>query len=150
MPSFGRFPSTMVIGAVLAVSVGALAACGSDNNTSTTTTTSAASRSGGSSSAAAGPQIKMVPSTKFEKTDITIDGGKTVTITVNNTDTGVRHNFTLYKTKEDADANKDELAKTDICTAPCVQTADVNLTAGKYFFHCDVHPSQMTGTVTAK
>ena len=149
MPSVGRFRCVMVIGAVLAVSGGALAACGSHDNTSTTTT-SAASRSGGSSSTAAGPEIKMVPSTKFENTDITVDAGKTVTITVNNQDTGVRHNFALYKTKEDADANNDELAKTDICTAPCVQTADVNLTAGKYFFHCDVHPSQMAGTLTAK
>ena len=92
----------------------------------------------------------MVPSTKFEKTDVTIDAGRTVTITVNNTDTGQRHNFSLYRTKEDADAAKDELAKTDICTAPCLQTADVNVTAGEYFFHCDVHPSQMTGTLTAK
>ncbi|TMB70408.1 MAG: hypothetical protein E6J43_02025 [Chloroflexi bacterium] len=124
----------MAIGAVLAASLAALAACGSSNNTSTTTT-SAASRSGGSSTAT-GPEVKMVPSTKFEKTDITIDAGRT--------------NFSLYKTKEDADAAKDELAKTDICTAPCLQTADVNVTAGEYFFHCDVHPSQMTGTLTAK
>src|SRR2546422_6969314 len=124
MPSFGRFRCVMAIGAVLAVSGGgALAACGSHDHTSTTTTTSASSRSGGSSSTAAGPEIKMVPSTKFENTDITVDAGKTVTITVNNTDTGVRHNFALYKTKEDADANNDELAKPDICTAPCVQTA---------------------------
>ena len=92
----------------------------------------------------------MVPSIKFEKTEITIDAGKKVTISVNNTDTGMRHNFALYKTKADADADKDEIAKTDICTAPCKQTADVNLTAGEYFFHCDVHPSQMTGTLTAK
>src|SRR5207249_1245150 len=54
MPSFGRFRCVMAISAVLAVSGGALAACGSHDNTSTTTT-SAASRSGGSSSTAAGP-----------------------------------------------------------------------------------------------
>ena len=148
MPSHRRLRSIMAIGAVLAASLAALAACGSSNNTSTTTT-AAASRSGGSSTAT-GPEVKMVPSTKFEKTDITINAGRTVTITVNNTDTGQRHNFSLYKTKEDADAAKDELAKTDICTAPCLQTADVNVTAGEYFFHCDVHPSQMTGTLTAK
>jgi len=151
MPSIRRFPSILALGVVLAVSLGALAACGGDDNKSTTTITSAASRSSGaSSSATAGPEIKMVPTIKFEKTDITIDAGKTVTITVNNTDTGMRHNFALYKTKEDADADKDELAKTEICTGPCKQTADVNLTAGKYFFHCDVHPSQMMGTLTAK
>ena len=64
MPSVGRFRCVMVIGAVLAVSGGALAACGSHDHTSTSTT-SAASRSGGSSSTAAGPEIKMVPSTSL-------------------------------------------------------------------------------------
>jgi len=150
MPQFPRRALALAASAVLVVSVSALTACGSDDNKSTTSITTAASRSSDGTSVAAGPEIKMIPSTKFEKTDITIDAGKTVTITVNNTDTGVRHNFALYKTKEYADAVRDELAKTEICTAPCKQTADVNLTAGKYFFHCDVHPSQMTGTLTAK
>jgi len=149
MPSFRRLVGVVGIGLMLAVSLVALAACGSDDNTSTTGTMSAASRSVGSTTAG-GAEVKMAPSTKFEKTDITIDASKTVTITVNNTDTGLRHNFALYKSKEDADADKDELAKTEICTGPCVQTADVNLTPGQYFFHCDVHPSQMMGTLTAK
>ncbi len=150
MPLNRRFSSVLAVGAVLVVSLGAVTACGSDDNKSTATITVAPRSSSGSSSAAAGPEVKMVPSTKFEKTEITIDAGKKVTITVNNTDTGMRHNFALYKTKADADADKDEIAKTDICTAPCKQTVDVNLTAGDYFFHCDVHPSQMTGTLTPK
>src|SRR5438093_6437950 len=100
MPLIRRFPSVLAVGTVVIVSLGLLAACGSDDNKSTATTTSAASRSaGGSASAAAGPEVKMVPSIKFEKTEITIDAGKKVTITVNNTDTGMRHNFALYKTK---------------------------------------------------
>ncbi len=150
MPLNRRFSSVLAVGTVLVVSLGAVTACGSDDNKSTATITVAPRSSSGSSSAAAGPEVKMVPSTKFEKTEITIDAGKKVTITVNNTDTGMRHNFALYKTKADADADKDEIAKTDICTAPCKQTVDVNLTAGDYFFHCDVHPSQMTGTLTPK
>ncbi len=148
MSQLRRVPRVLAASAVLVVSVGALAACGSGYDNSTTITTSA-SRSNGSSSAA-GPEVKMVPSTKFDKTEITVDAGKPVTITVNSTDTGVRHNFALYKTKEDADAGKDPLAKTDICLAPCVRTVDVNLAAGEYFFHCDTHPSQMQGTLTAK
>jgi len=150
MPLNRRFSSVLAVGTVLVVSLGAVTACGSDDNKSTATITVAPRSSSGSSSAAAGPEVKMVPSIKFEKTEITIDAGKKVTITVNNTDTGMRHNFALYKTKADADADKDEIAKTDICTAPCKQTVDVNLTAGDYFFHCDVHPSQMTGTLTPK
>jgi plastocyanin len=169
MPLMRRFPSIVAMGALLAVSLVALAACGSDDNKSTATTTAAASRSSGASSSAAatttaaasrsssatssvaaGPEVKMIPSIKFEKTAITIDAGKKVTITVNNTDTGMRHNFALYKTKADADASTNEIAKTDICTAPCIQTVDVNLTAGDYLFHCNVHPTQMMGTLTAK
>src|SRR5881396_2353500 len=98
MPLVRRFPSIVAMGGLLVVSLVALAACGSDDNKSTATTTAAASRSSGaSSSVAAGPEVKMIPSIKFEKTSITIDAGKKVTITVNNTDTGVRHSFSLYK-----------------------------------------------------
>src|SRR6266542_80155 len=149
MPLNRRFSSVLAVGTVLVVSLGAVTACGSDDNKSTATITVAPRSSSGSSSAAAGPEVKMVPSIKFEKTEITIDAGKKVTITVNNTDTGMRHNFALYKTKADADADTNEIAKTDICPAPCKQTVDVNLTAGDYFFHCDVHPTQMMGTLTA-
>jgi plastocyanin len=156
----GSLPRMLALGVVLIACLGVMAACGGDDEKSTTATTAARSSgaspstsggaASGSSSAAAGPEIKMVPSIKYDKTELTIDAGKTVTITVNNTDTGMRHNFALYKTKADADADKDEIASTDICTAPCKQTVDVKLAAGNYFFHCDVHPAQMTGTLTAK
>jgi plastocyanin len=156
----GRLPRMLALGVVLIACLGVMAGCSSDDEKSTTATTAARSSgaspaasggsTSGSASAAAGPEIKMVPTVKYDKTELNIDTAKPVTITVNNTDTGMRHNFALYKTKADADADKDEIASTDICTAPCKQTVDVNLTAGNYFFHCDVHPTQMMGTLTAK
>jgi len=92
----------------------------------------------------------MIPTLKFDKTALTIDANKAVTLTVNNTDTGVQHSFFLYKSKADADANKSEIASTKVCTGPCKDTVELNLTPGEYFFHCSVHPAQMTGTLTAK
>ncbi len=145
---------------------GLASACGGDNNESKTATrtpqasssrsasqTPAASRTrtpGTSASAAAGAEIKMIPTLKFDKTALTIDANKAVTLTVNNTDTGVQHSFFLYKSKADADANKSEIASTKVCTGPCKDTVELNLTPGEYFFHCSVHPAQMTGTLTAK
>ena len=92
----------------------------------------------------------MVPSIKFDKTALTVDAGKDVKLTVNNTDDGVRHNFVLYKTKADADADKNEITSSKVCSGPCKETLDLNLTAGEYYFHCSVHPQQMSGTLNAK
>jgi len=92
----------------------------------------------------------MVSPMKFDKTELTIDANKSVTLTVNNTEDGVRHNFALYKTKADADADKGEIASTKICSGPCKETVELNLTPGEYFFHCDVHPQQMTGKLVAR
>ena len=164
---------SLVACAALAV-VLILTACGSDNKSSasnTRTPSSSASRSAGasssprtsssaaasgtrspsaSSSGGAGPEIKMLSSLKFDKAELTIDANKPLTLTVNNTADGVRHNFALYKTKADADADKDEIASTKVCSGPCIDTVDLNLAPGNYFFHCDVHPQQMMGTLNAK
>jgi len=163
-----------LFGAVVLSALVLLTACGSDNKSSasnTRTPAASALRSAGasssprtssspaasgtrspsaSSSAGAALEIKMVPSIKFDKTELTADAGKDVKLTVNNTDDGVRHNFVLYKTKADADADKNEIASSKVCNGPCKETLDLNLTPGEYYFHCSVHPQQMTGTLNAK
>lgn len=165
------------LGLLFVATAVALTACGGDDNSkSSGTATPAASRTpaassssatstraaGASASATAGTrspsaspsastaEIKMVPTLKFDKSSLTIDAGKAVTLTVNNTETGVQHSFALYKTKADADANKSELASTKTCNGPCKNTVELNLAAGEYFFHCAVHPTQMTGKLIAK
>ena len=165
--------SFAVMAAVFALCLVAVAACGGNDKTTSATRTPSTAASGtatpkssgsatpaqsGSStrsaspasSAGAGPEIKMIPTLKFDQSTLTIDAGKAVTLTVNNTDTGVRHSFVLYKTKADADANKPEVASTKVCSGPCKDTVELNLTAGEYFFHCSVHPAQMTGKLIAK
>ena len=155
-----------IVGVLLVA--GLVVACGDDDNKSSAATRTAqpsSSRSASrtpaasgsrtpsasaSSSAAASAEIKMIPTLKFDKTELTIAANKAVTLTVDNTDTGVQHSFVLYKSKADADANKSELASTKVCMGSCKETVELNLPPGDYFFHCSVHPAQMTGTLTAK
>jgi hypothetical protein len=56
----------------------------------------------------------------------------------------------VYNSKADAEANKPAIAKTQFCAGPCQQTLDLNVAPGEYFFRCDVHPQQMTGTLKAQ
>ncbi len=91
-------------------------------------------------------EIMMIPSIQFDRSELTISADTDVTITADNTDEGVRHNFSVYTD----DLTTDNLGMTEICTAPCVDAVTLNLAAGDYFFRCEVHPAQMTGTLIAQ
>ena len=58
------------------------------------------------------------------------------------------HSFAVY-TSAPAEGG-DLIGETEICAAPCVDTVSLNLAAGDYFFRCEVHPIQMTGTLIAQ
>ena len=80
----------------------------------------------------------------FDMKTIVVPPGARVTINFNNKDSGVLHNFALYT---------DSSAKTSIfvgsfVTGPAttVYTFTAPTKVGNYFFRCDVHPTQMTGT----
>jgi plastocyanin len=69
-----------------------------------------------------------------------------VTIHFVNDDANIPHDVAVF---DGPDATAPVLAKTDLITGP--GTADLTFTLpgpGTYFFHCDVHPTQMTGTIT--
>ena len=86
-------------------------------------------------------EIIMLPGFQFDRSELTIGADTDVTITADNTDEGVQHNFSVYT---DVSAT-DNLGMTEICNAPCVDTVTLNLAAGDYFFRCEVHPSIMIG-----
>ncbi len=88
-------------------------------------------------------EIMMIPSISFDRSELTISADTDVTITADNTEEGVRHNFSVYTD----DSATDNLGMTEICNAPCVDTVTLNLAAGDYFFRCEVHPSIMTGAL---
>ncbi len=107
----------------------------------------------GGETPAAGPataEIKAIPVLQFDKSELTIAADTDVTITVDNADDGIPHNFAVYDSQDDAESGGEALEATEICNGPCVEDATVNLSSGEYFFRCDVHPVQMIGTLTVE
>jgi plastocyanin len=98
----------------------------------------------------AAAEIKMIPTLAFDKTELTIPADTEVTITVDNADIGVPHNFAVYTSRDAAESGEAALVATDICIGPCTDTATLNLGVGEYFFRCDVHPTIMVGTITVE
>ncbi len=83
----------------------------------------------------------------FDTSTITLSGGQQSTIAFTNDD-GVQHNIAVFPSADDL-ANP--LFRGDLITGP--DTIDYTippLDTGQYYFHCDVHPLQMTGTVVVQ
>ena len=116
------------------------AACNGDDGGGTTP-------AGGETPAVGGAtaEIQMLPGTKFDTDELTIDADTDVTITADNT-SGF-HSFAVYSSEDDARGGEDSITETETCNAPCVDSVSVNLAAGEYFFRCEVHPTVMTGAL---
>lgn len=81
----------------------------------------------------------------FDPTSLTATS-TSVTIHFVNDDANIPHNVAVFA---GADANAPPIVHADLLTGPGEE--DITLTLpgpGTYFFHCDVHPTQMTGTIT--
>lgn len=77
----------------------------------------------------------------FDVDLIEVTVGEATTVTFNNNDTGIPHNFHVEAGDVDA--------KTDITPGPDTQSLEFTIDeAGTYTFICDVHPN-MTGEVVA-
>lgn len=98
-----------------------------------------------STSAGAPVAIKASGSVlKFDTDKLTAAAGS-VTIAFDNQDAGIPHNISVH---EGGDAKGKTLGKTDLEAGPIKQELKLDLTAGSYFFQCDVHPATMKGTLT--
>jgi plastocyanin len=83
----------------------------------------------------------------FDQGALTVPAGSAVALTVDNQDSGIPHNWSLYKSKDAAQAGEAPLAGTKIETGPVKQSVTFAApAAGTYYFRCDVHPTTMTGT----
>jgi plastocyanin len=83
----------------------------------------------------------VAKNTLFDKSELKAKAGA-VTIEVDNQDGGIPHNLHVYRGK---DNTGEDMGKTEIAAGPVKQTLKLQLTAGEYFFVCEVHPPTMFG-----
>jgi mono/diheme cytochrome c family protein/plastocyanin len=84
----------------------------------------------------------------FKETSLTATSTAPITIDFDNQDAGIDHNIHFFK---GTDASGPSVAATDVAAGPVKQTLDLGtLAAGTYFYHCDVHPDAMQGTLTVQ
>ena len=84
----------------------------------------------------------------FDKTTLSANASAPITIDFDNKDDGVDHNIHFFK---GADASGASVGATDVAAGPVKQTLNLGtLAPGTYYYHCDVHPDAMTGTLTVK
>lgn len=92
----------------------------------------------------------MIPTIQFDMEELAIPANEDATITADNTDDGILHNFAVYNSGDEAEGGEGAIAATEECTAPCTDSVTLNLPPGEYFFRCDFHPQQMTGTLVVQ
>jgi len=80
----------------------------------------------------------------FQQTCLVAPAGQPFTINFDNQDAGTQHNIAIFT---DSSATKN-LFRGDVVTGVIKVPYDVpTLDAGSYYFHCDIHPTTMTGTL---
>jgi plastocyanin len=82
----------------------------------------------------------------FQPTELTVAGGGQITIHFDNQDAGQLHNIQVF---DGSDATAPSLFDGEVITGPA--TTDYSFEAPPpetYFFHCKIHPTQMTGSLT--
>jgi plastocyanin len=90
--------------------------------------------------------------TAFDTSCLAMTPNTGFTIDFTNNDAGTQHNVAIYTNAAATQLLGGAKSSSDTITGPASATYTVAaLTAGIYFFRCDVHPTQMTGTfVVAK
>lgn len=123
-------------------------ACGDDEgdggNGGEATTRAAASPTDGADGGGEAVELELAAeNTTYAETELTAPAGADITLVFDNDDEGLQHNFALFESEESEDA----LFSGPIITG--VDTINYEFTApedpGTYHYHCEVHPTQMTG-----
>lgn len=96
----------------------------------------------GGTAPAEGGLVVVAKDIKFSPEQLTAPPGP-ATITLRNED-GTLHNLHLFK---GGDNKGESLGATQPQSGPSTSTLDATLEPGTYFYQCDIHPSQMQGTL---
>jgi cupredoxin-like protein len=99
------------------------------------------------SCAPSGAQLQEVAKgIAFEKTCLAAPADQQFTIEFDNQDPGTPHNIHIFSADPNKDPNARSLFGGEPVTGPKKTAYQVPpLPAGRYFFHCDIHPAQMFG-----
>jgi plastocyanin len=84
----------------------------------------------------------------FDKRTIAASPGGDVTVKLDNQDSGVLHNLAFYTNR--SAGTKIHIGATNTGPGSVTDTFKAPSSAGNYFFRCDAHPDQMTGTFVVK
>jgi len=98
---------------------------------------------------AGGGTVVVAENTAFDMSELEIEAGADNTVTLDNKDSGIDHNISIYPDADAGLALEGAIFEGDIIAGPA--TTDYNFEGpekGEYYFQCDVHPN-MNGTVTA-
>jgi hypothetical protein len=134
---------------------GAVAAAGSglpSTPGSTPTPPGGTTPSGGPPCSPSGSALKeTVQNISYQNTCLAAPGGSPFTIDFDNRDSGVPHNIHIFSTNPATDPQARSLFVGPLVTGPKTQTYRVpTLAPGTYYFHCDIHPMQMQGTLIVR
>jgi plastocyanin len=86
---------------------------------------------------------------QFDADELVVAAGEEITVTFNNEDAGVPHDFTVWEDKAAADGGGDEVAGTGTIAGGATGTAEFNADDVTYF-NCTIHPTSMFGDITAE
>jgi plastocyanin len=116
-------------------------------NASPSPSASASASSGGGGTVSASLKL-TAKDVKFDVSSLAAPANTAFTITFTNDD-AVPHNVAIF---EGSDANGKNVFRGTVFPGPgkSMTYQVAALPAGSYYFHCDVHPSQMFGTLTVK
>jgi plastocyanin len=95
-----------------------------------------------------GPELRITAAgIAFHPDCLAAPADAAFTITFDNKDAGTPHNIHIFSADPTKDPNAQSLFMGALVTGPDTATYEVSaLPEGTYFFHCDVHPTQMFGT----
>jgi plastocyanin len=85
---------------------------------------------------------------QFDKDELEVVAGEEITVAFNNNDTGVPHDFTVWKDKAAADAGGDGVATTGTINGGASGNASFAADDVTYF-NCTIHATSMFGDITA-